>query len=352
MATSIKLPELVVLPVEGCNDIIYSRENMTSDVAWFRLAIDHDMTLKREHFVLEDDYRRYWFLASGLVEYACAIISGSEGGGKSLCQSYLTYQILRLFPEKRGTLDWSPPKRNIYVTDIGKNVELHDEDDDIINFIKDNDGLSLQELADEYDWSLLDSKRFVQKLQVQGIARLDTVPEFHRCDRLMDEAVVQKLQDEINEVSKYTDDIPEEVLRKLLVYNRVFGLDECDKWGDKGYRTNMTRLIGHLINRRRHYHTSFFMVYIDPKGVDGRYIWDRRTHLITCEKTGYDTCEYRIYHKRANKTFWLILHPSKWWPIWDTHNMSSVSHNIKVDLGASGAKKRKKDGDTVKEGEK
>jgi hypothetical protein len=345
LASNIKIPEVAILPVEGCQDLVYTREDMTSIIAWVRLALDNDMTLQRWDFVNEDDYWRYFFVVSGLMDYACAIINGPEGEGKSLGQSVLTYQILRLFPEKRGTLDWSPPKRCAYLTDIGRSIHSDHPNYELIQAIEksDREFVPLDILAKDFEISLLDMQRLGRQLQNEGLIKIDTVPEFKRCDRLLDDEVVKKLVDEVNKTSEYKEDIPDEVLNSLIVYNRVFGLDECDRWGDKGYRTNLTKLIGRIINRRRHYHTSFFMVYIDPNRVDKGYIWDRRTHVITATKVGYDECDYRIFHKRAGKTYHMTLHPSKWWRLWDTHNISAVSHGVTVDLGSKNVNKHKKE---------
>jgi hypothetical protein len=342
VSNMLRLPEVAVLPVEGCKDLVFSRADMTSVDAWFRLVLDHDMNLDRLDFVNEDDYMRYFLLASGLMDYACAIINGPEGEGKSVGQSVFTYQILRLFPEKRGTLDWSPPKRCAYITDLGKAcVDTHPEYE-IMQALKPVQFMPLDVLGKKFNVNLLEIQRTGKRLAGQGLITLDTVPEFRRCDRLMDEEVVQRLLEDINKTSEIKDEIPDEILNNLIVYNRVFGLDECDKWGDKGYRTNLTKLIGRIINRRRHYHTSFLMVYIDPRGVDGRLIWDRRTHVITATKVDYDECEYRIFHKRTGKTHWMTLHPSKWWRLWDTHNISAVSHSISVDLGSKNVNRKKK----------
>jgi len=291
----------------------------------------------------EDMYLKYYFLVMGLMDYACAIICGDEGSGKTLLQAWLTYQVLRLFPEKRGTLDWSPPHKIVTLTDIGRASVLEGYEGEVLDCLKNNGKMYMGNLleylnvAPEY----LENK-LIPKLQEYGAIGLEQVDEFKRCDFLLDEKMVSKLKDEVNEMAKFPIKPPPEILRTLLVYNRVFGLDECDSYGDKGYRTNLTRLIGKIITRRRHFHTSMFMVFVDQNTADKRYIWNRRTHLIKCANAG-DRCSYWIWNMRSKKGRQLELTPSKWGMIWDTHNVVPITHDVQVDLGSSRGKKIKKD---------
>jgi len=341
---SVTLPPMVEIDVEGCAPLKFTRENMSTDIAWLRLALDHDMSLESKDFVSQDDYYKYFFVSCGLMDYALAIIYGNEGGGKSLCMNLLTYQILRVFPEKRGTLDFSPPKRTIYLLDKVKDYVPESEDErHLIEYLKNNDdgnGITMPDFCEDFGINVKQGKEVIGGLQIKGLAKLDVVKEFMRCDRLKDAEVVRKLQEEINITSEYEDEIPPQVLRNLLVYNRVFGCDECDKWGDKSNRTKFTLLMGRLINRRRHYHTTFLLVYVDAKRVDQSLIWDRRTHTIFAQKVDDNLCEYRIFHRRTGKTHWMYLHPNDWTHLWDTHNVSAVSHNV-GDLSLSGKKKKK-----------
>jgi len=345
MVINYELPPMVEIPVEGCHPLILSRQNMSHDIAWLRLALDHDMSLEASDFVNQDDYYRYFFVACGLMDYACAIIYGNEGGGKSLVMNLLTYQILRLFPEKKGTLDFSPPKRTIYLLPKAKGYVPESVDEKrLLSYLDTNDdgnGIAVPDFLDDFGLNMKRGKEIIGELQIKGLAKLDVVHEFKRCDRLKDAKVVEQLQEELNITSEYEDEIPPQILNNLLVYNRVFGCDECDRWGDKSNRTNFTKLMGRLINRRRHYHTTFLFVYIDAKRVDQSLIWDRRTHTIFSQKVDDDLCEYRIFHRRTGKTHWMYLHPSDWTYIWDSHNISAVSHNVKVDLSATGKKKEK-----------
>jgi hypothetical protein len=339
------VPKFVTLPVEGCEELVFTRDSMTSHDAWFRLSLDNDMNLQSYDFVNEDDYMRYFFMASGLMSYALAILCGAEGQGKSLGLNYLTYQMLRLFPEKRGTYDFSAPKRNVSLTDIG-NSSIDDEKvGDILTYVKENqgkDGVPLHIICADMGYGPKGGKKLIDDLKDKGLVRLDTVPEFKRCDRLKDAEAVKRLQEDINKTSEYDEDIPISLLRSLIVYNRLFGLDECDKWADKSNRTNFTKLMGRLIVRRRHYHTTFLMVVVDPNCLDRRLIWDRRTHVITCDKVE-GLCRYQIVHRRTGKTHWMYLDPGKWSHIWDSWNVSAVSHDIQVSL--SGGKKKKEESD-------
>jgi hypothetical protein len=336
------VPKIAILPVEGCNDLVFYKDDMTSLEAWFRLSIDNDMTLQPDDFIDYDAYMRYFFMSSGLMSYACAFLVGPEGQGKSLGLNYLTYQMLRLFPEKRGTYDFSAPKRNVFLTDIGKTYKAKDERiGEVLEYIKSEqgtDGVPLHFLCNDLEFSLRAGKKIIDELKLNGLVTLDTVPEFKRCDRIKDKDVVQKLQEDINKTAEYEDEIPDAILKSLLVYNRILALDEIDKWGDKSNRTNYTKLVGRLVVRRRHYHTTFLMATVDPNSIDRRLLWDRRTHIITCDKID-GLCRYQILHKRTGKTHWMYLDPAKWLHIWDSWNMSAVSHDVEIKL--SGGKKKK-----------
>lgn len=344
MVTDFNIPPAIEIPVEGCSPLVFDRSSMTHDVAWLRLALGKDMTLERPDFVNEDDFFKYFLVACGLLDYACVIIHGNEGGGKSLCQAVLTYQILRLFPEKKGTLDWSPPKRTIYLTSkVEGYVSESEEEGKLIKYIEENSdesGLSLSDFCDYFGINMDRGKFVIGELQIKGLVKLDTVPEFKRCNRLLDSQVAEKLEEDLNKTSEYEDEIPPQVLNNLLVYNRVFGCDECDKWGDKSNRTKFTLLMSRLINRRRHYHTTFLFVYIDKNRVDQSLIWDRRTHTIFSQKVDNDLCEYTIKHERTGTRHKMYLHPSEWVRLWDTHNISAVSHNVKGILGGKVKKKK------------
>lgn len=337
------IPKIAILPVEGCDDLVFTRECMTSLDAWLELSLENNMNLQAEDFVDEDEYMRYFFMASGLMSYACAYLVGAEGQGKSLGLNYLTFQMLRLFPEKKGTYDFSAPKRNVFVTDLGASYEDEGKVGETLQYIRDNqgeDGLPLQFLCNDLGFGLRAGKKYVDELKNQGLVRMDVVPEFKRCDRLKDKDVVARLQEDINNTAEYEEEIPDTVLKNLLVYNRIFGMDEIDKWADKSNRTNYTKLFGRLIVRRRHYHTTFLMATVDPNSIDRRMLWDRRTHVITCDKVE-GICRYQILHLRTRKTHWMYLDPSKWLHIWDSWNMSAVSQDVKVSLG--GGKKKKED---------
>jgi hypothetical protein len=294
-------------------------------------------------FKNEDNYRRYFLLVMGLLEYACAIISGNEGSGKSLLQAYLTYQILRLFPEKRGTLDWNPPATMLAITDVGRSLGVKDRlERDILDVLKTRYSVIIKNLPMEMGISRREIENSIENLSNQGAVVKECPEVLKKCDYLLDDEIVDKLLNEVNAMAKYKIKPPIEELRTLLVFNRVFGLDECDSYADKGYRTNLTRLIGRIITRRRHFHTSMFMVFVDPDTADKRYIWRRRTHMINCSQVGEDACSYWIFNERTKKGRFLDLTPSNWSHIWDTHNVVPISHESNIDLGSSKGKKKQK----------
>jgi len=290
LAVGVRIPTAVILPdanamqLYGIEPTILTREDMASSFAWYKLAVKHDPYLDRRDFVEEDTFIKYYLLSLGLLEYSVTLIGGSPGGGKSLVMAYLTYQMTRLFG-KRATLDWTPPKPDRFGTFFS----------------------------------------------------------------LYDEAFTDKIQSELNRLARVEKErrmttgeaVSQEELESLIVYNTVFGLDECDQYAERASRTNLTKLIGRLINRRRHFYMCMLMVYVNPQRADRAMVYDNHTHEIVC---GFDWfpkslpgyCSYIIRDVRQNGTGiskWLHLNPAEHTDLWHSHNIVSISHNVRVNLG-------------------
>lgn len=298
MVTTKALPDVAVLPeaksklLYGFDPLILTREDMTNFYAWYQLAHDHYQFLEEKDFIDKDNFMRYFLISTGLLEYAVAIVSGAPGAGKSLVMGYLTHKIAKLF-NKRVVLDWTPPNPELYG-----------------------------------DFHNLYSEEFIDNIQ-NG---------FNNLSKLEAELIKKGQRLSSNDC------------HSLAIYNAVLGLDECDQYGDKASRTNLTKLINRILNRRRHTYTSILMVFIDPQSADQRLIYKNRTHEIECGFnyfTDYpDHCAYRIRDIRPNKTGsskWMILDPAECVDLWDSHNIPSISHDLDVHLGGKRRKKRKED---------
>jgi hypothetical protein len=287
----VTLPKVVSIPIPGCNDLIIVRDDITSKKAWWKLTKKRDQYLDQSDFVEYDMYLRYFLVSLGLLEFPMVLIAGTEGGGKSLFLAWMAYQITRLF-NKRCTLDWTPPEPKMF----GNYFSFYDED-------------------------------FTEKIQ-EGLNKL-----YH----LTREEEREPTQEE---------------LEKLVIYNTNFMLDEGDSYGDKSSRTNLTKLIGRIIRRRRHYHTGIFMAFVDANDADMRMIFDRRTHEVSCAKDWLrrDWCSYLITNKRNGVKKFLSLNPEDWSRVklWNSHNTVELSHDIEVHLGGKHKKKTTKDIETDK----
>ena len=295
----LKIPSHVIIPSQNSRllyniePVIIQRKDVTDIISWYRLAIDHDPMLERYSFVDRDLFYKYYYITLGLLEYPLAIVYGQEGGGKSLFIAHITYDLVRLFG-KRATLDWTPPKPEMF----GNFHSVYDED-------------------------------FVEKIQ-------------HEENRLA------KLEKSLNGQS-----VPKEELEQLITYNAVFGLDEGDSYADKSNRTGLTQLIGRVVRRRRHNYMCMFMAFVDPDDADKRMIFRRKTHEVECGLDWFPKiypgwCTYLIRDVRKGGTGiqkFLHLNPADYGEqglgIWRSHNRVSISHDIEVHLGGSAGKKKK-----------
>lgn len=278
----ITLPPLIEIPIAGCDPLIITDEDMTTDKAWYQLSIKHDYNLGADAFLDPDVYMKYFLVTLGLLDYPLVIIHGAEGEGKSLAMAYLTHKIVTLFG-KRCTLDWTPPKEELF------------------------------------------PNRF----------------------NFYDEDFTEKIVDELNRLKRFGNEVPEEELKKLIIYNTIFGLDECDGYGDITSQTNLTKLIGRIARRRRHFHTGILMCYVDPRDVPPRTIWDRRSHEVTCSRNypyrGF--ISYLIKNRRTGLIKYLHLDPEECSKagLWNTHNIVSVSHEVDIHFGNKKKKKKVED---------
>jgi len=270
-------------PVKFEYDDLKSGEKFTKVKAWAKLQEGYPY-LETDNFVDKDTFWRYYFLSLGLVDYSAVIISGPEGSGKSLIQAWFVEELGRLF-DKKIAIDWSPPLT-----------------------LKDSEG------------------------------KLLCPVELRNAYRIFDEDYEAKIQGELNRIAKlekqYGEQIPEEELKKLIIYDCAWGFDESQTWGDRASRTNLTQLIYRVLCIRRHMGTAMFFTYLDPSRAD-RLIYGRMTHLVSCSKESqyYHTCSYSIFHKRTGVSKQLHLRPADWTHIWRSYGVPQISHDVYIYLG-------------------
>lgn len=291
-----KIPECVILPdtkaklLYGIAPVIFERKHMTSLDAWLRFSVFHDAYLNEFDFVDKDMFARYWYLSIGLLEYPVVLFNGDPGTGKSLGLSRLSYDLSRLFG-KTAVLDQVPPNPQKF----GKFVDLNDQD--LIDKIQ-NEANRLESIEKRY------------KMEGKG-------------------------------------KIPPNELSDFIIYNSFFGLDEGDKWCPKNRRDNTAKLIGRLVNRRRHFYMGMGICFINIEQSDKALIYDNLTHTVNCYRDAFPKampgwCSYQYRDCRRGGTGlskWLHLNPEDNLEIWDSHNIVGVSHNLEVYLG--GQKKPK-----------
>jgi hypothetical protein len=284
--TTIVLQKSKEFEIPGCSPFIIKREDVTNKTAWYRLTEENYCHLGASDFYDYDVFERYYLVTAGLLDYCLALICGEEGGGKSLVMSWLVHEIARLFG-KRNVLDFTPPHPELF--------------------------------GDYYSF---DDTEFVTKIQDQM-------------------NILEKVEREAKLQGKR---LPKEAYKSLIIYNSNFGLDEGDSYVDKSNRTNLSKFIGRVIRRRRHFHTNMFIVFVDPHDADYRLVANRATHEIACAKDatrpGFGTkqgwCVYTIECvKGARKGIKKTLHlkPADCTHLWDSYNVVKISHDQDVNLG-------------------
>lgn len=285
----IPMPKAIVLPEDDCkralgiDPVIIAFDDVTSKQAWYRLSIKHDATLDAKDFKDPELYEKYWFLSLGLLEHSVILIGGYPGGGKSLFMAYFTHKMHTLFG-KRATLDWTPPEPKYFG-----------------DYFSINDDAFLEKVINDFNRLAAEE---------QDNRRLTT----------------------------------QEDLEKLILYNTIFGLDECDAYADKASRTNLTKLISRIVNRRRHTYTCLALVLNDIERFD-QLILKQVTHKVTCIKEGHypGVCSILIQDDRKGGTGsakWLFLRPARFTHLWSSYNIPAMTHST-IDLNPKPKKKEK-----------
>lgn len=286
------IPRIIEIPCSdskllyGFDPLILSREDMTNDYAWYRLAVKHDPWLEERDFKSKDIFTMYFLLSLGLLEFPLQLIGGDPGGGKSLYEAWYTYQVHRLFG-KVATLDWTPPEPEHY----GKYNLLFDGD-------------------------------FIDKI-IEGYNELSTI-------------------------EKMTGrPAPREKIEQLVTFNSAFGLEECDSYAERGMQTNLTKLLSMVARRRRHTFTSMSMVLIDINRF-APIIYNLHSHKVNCIWEGHfkNTCSIMIQDARKGGTGiskWLWIQPRDWTHLWDSHNIPPLTHDINITFGNKPKKKKEEE---------
>lgn len=286
----LEIPNAIVLPqanskqLFGIEPTVLTRADMTSDYAWYKLAIKHSPYLEERDFKDYNTFIKYYLLSLGLMEYSVTLIGGEPGGGKSLFLAWLTLQMAKLFG-KRATLDWVPPNPKLF----GKYFYLYDED-------------------------------FTGK--------------------------IEKGFNELARYEKNTGELANpEMLEQFIIYNSFFSLEECDSYGDRQSQTNLTKMIARINNRRRHTFTCTAMIMIDINRF-APILYKQATHKVNCIWQGHypETCSVLISDERRGGTGiskWLWLRPKDWTHLWRSHNISALTHETNIKFGNKPKKKEK-----------
>ena len=118
--------DAVILPRDNSKKLLWiepivlTREDVTSDYAWYKLAKKNKTNSDRKEAALlserdfknHDTYIKYYMLSLGLLEFPVVAVGGEPEAGKSLFMAWLTEKKHRLFG-KEACLDWAPHNRSI-----------------------------------------------------------------------------------------------------------------------------------------------------------------------------------------------------------------------------------------------
>lgn len=297
----IEVPGFVKYDIPGCKPLIITREDLTSDLSYYRLASLRDITLQDYDFSSYDMFLRYSFINLGLMHYPLIIASGQVGGGKSLFLAWLSNTISRLFQEKRSTTDFSIPP-------------------------------------------VTESSRW------HGIKHFS----------LYDEDFIENVQDGMNDLGRYMKDNngimpPRSELEKIKIFNAHLSLDECKKYARKGLKTNLLGFVSDIITMRRHLHCGISMAYVDPASAPGLEVFEQKTHFVTCQMQEIGdrkVCQYyiqRVYGNRAGMP--LTLWPDQNLDIWNSFDIPEFMPMIGVYRGNKAVEMEKKRKEKKKERE-
>jgi hypothetical protein len=259
---------------------------MTSDYAWYRLAVLHDAALEQRDFKDKDVFRKYFLLSLGLLEFPVVAVGGDPETGKSLFMAWLTERKHRLF-SKSACLDWAPPQPKYF--------------GDFHNFLDDD---------------------FQKRI----------VNEFDMLHRIEQETGRQ---------------VPLVIRKKLILFNAELGLDEADGYAHKQMQTNTTKVLGMVLRRRRHIFAGITLVMIEPKEF-APVIFDQITHKVDCYWEGHlpNTCSMLIQDVRRGGTGlakWVWLKPKDFTHLWDSHNIPAMTHRTTVSFGKKSKKEELED---------
>lgn len=100
------IPEIVRVPVNGCDDVFFMREDFYDDTAWLRFLLNEEM--KWWDFKTKNKWIQYFILSMGLTE-GIVLVGGKLRSGKSLWMHWIAMQLRDLFG-KRVTCDVRPAK--------------------------------------------------------------------------------------------------------------------------------------------------------------------------------------------------------------------------------------------------
>jgi hypothetical protein len=260
----------VEVEIPGYPPAMFSHLDFIRDKAWERMK-KADLFLKLRDFVNPEKFKKYFFIAMGMLE-GTVIVYGKERSGKSLFSYHTAYQLRELFG-KRCTLKPKPKKT-----------------------FGDYDSITMEQVEEEIE--LL--------RRITGMAN----------DLTED--------DEVNPAL-------EELLCKSKLYKRVFVVDESYQELENKRQTNITIAYGRLVRQYGHLHTLFMFISPDEKDIARRLIYNRRTHEVGCSKYG-GICHYTITWVREGISRSMELNPKDWSWLWNSTNLVGDGSHLKMRI--------------------
>jgi hypothetical protein len=141
--------------------------------------------------------------------------------------------------------------------------------------------------------------------------------------------------------------LPEKILRQFILYKAIVALDEADSYAHKQMQNNTTKALGEIFRRRRHTFAAIAMVMINIDEF-APVLLNQITHRVTCYWEGHkpDTCSILIDDVRKGGTGiakWLWLRPADWTRLWNSHNITAMTHETNVSYSSKSEKKKKEE---------
>lgn len=345
----VDLPTEAQMEAPGCKPVVFKSSDMIHLKYWRRL-LDGVTNLGQYAFADELQFKKYFYLTSGLLE-GTVIVHGKERSGKSCWCNYTGYWIRELFG-KGTTFINTRPKKGKMPRSLRDEVKLWNsvtkqQETHTVYSILVKEGLEvnksipvlLEELRDKIKARYIGGDYSgVSPLANELLKTLDGYGNF---DYLNDQMLVEEL-DLLKQLTNMQNDLAEDddimpdiqdKLKQSRLYNRVIFLDEAHQHMEGSRITNRVRAYSRLLPQYGHIHSLIILATQNERILPQELIYERRTHDVGCSfDIRKQKCSYTIFWKRQGISKSQEITPAKWSHIWDTHNLVAGGDTLKIKL--------------------